>query len=111
MYHSIPLRYSSTTQYLQVFVFQIIEVLEKLKQVFVDSKNPSKEKLVLFFSAFVIAKKKKVFEVISSWSGRLQIVFTEQIALTEDGYNALFCVYKPACRAGCHLGNFYLLFH
>lgn len=63
MYHSIPLRYSSTTQYLQVFVFQIIEVLEKLKQVFVDSKNPFKEKLVLFFSAFVIAKK-NILDVI-----------------------------------------------
>jgi len=34
------------------------------------------------------------------WSGILQIVFTAQIALKEDGYNVLFCVYKqPAEQA------------
>lgn len=68
------------------------------------------QKMEFYFSMFMIVNN-SLLEIISSWSGSLQIVFTEQIALIEHGCNVLFFVYKAACRAGCHWGNFYLLFH
>lgn len=93
-------------------VFYTIEVLEKLKQVFVVSKNSFKEKknqqMMCCFSAFLIAKQNiwGYFKLVRKTANRIP----RTIVLTEDGYNVLLCVYKPACRAGCHLGNFYLLF-
>lgn len=69
--------------YKAVFIsvsFQRIEVLEKLKQIFVESKNSFKENKP-----------------------------NNKIALT--GSLVLFYVYKPAYRAGCHMSNFYFLFH